>query len=575
MADGMFRAAAIPAAISSLFPTQPPGWTRLEPQSVSGDPTPGLEARVHDPLWLLTRQWQLGEFEGEDAGSPVTVHVSLTTCPLASWQPGDPADGNPVQPWSPELLLEPSVGREPPSLSGPGLRRRAEGGAQLVAQLLEAGFDAHVVTAMLADCPLPPAAADPGFDRSQVPLAAVLHGRVPDGEQAAAKLAAAAPNLPAWFTGVADVATAQAVTRDWLDWYRGQVSPASDPKTQSWVDDRLEYRFSLELADGTVLTAPEFDGGRIDWFDFDHVPGAKLGAAGAAPATTNRELTMLPKPLRFPGMPAESYWQFEDSQADMGALEAQPHDLARLLLAEFALVYSSDWVVVPLDVPFGTFTRIGGVDFTTTFGDRLTVPAADDSARSGHFELFRIGPDLDGLLVPPAVVGMLEGRPVEEVLCLRDEVANLAWAIEKTVPGEVSGDPRSRSDEPRPAPPEPAPDAAADLWYLLETQVPANWIPLVPISSGFATIELRKGAMVVDEKPVLPAGVLLAPTPLTIRDEEIPREGRRVQRVPRLARRVDGTYERWIARRSTTGRGEGSSNLQFDSAFSVEGKPPE
>ena len=42
----------------------PPAWTRLEPQSVTGDPTPGLEARIHDPLWMLLRQWQFGEFAG-------------------------------------------------------------------------------------------------------------------------------------------------------------------------------------------------------------------------------------------------------------------------------------------------------------------------------------------------------------------------------------------------------------------------------------------------------------------------------------------------------------------------------
>ena len=44
----------------------PPAWTRLEPSSVTGDPTPGLEARLHDPLWLLTRQWQFGEFQGDE-----------------------------------------------------------------------------------------------------------------------------------------------------------------------------------------------------------------------------------------------------------------------------------------------------------------------------------------------------------------------------------------------------------------------------------------------------------------------------------------------------------------------------
>ena len=27
-----------------------------------------LQARIYDPLWLLPRQWQFGEFEGEDNG---------------------------------------------------------------------------------------------------------------------------------------------------------------------------------------------------------------------------------------------------------------------------------------------------------------------------------------------------------------------------------------------------------------------------------------------------------------------------------------------------------------------------
>ena len=57
------------SAVAIAYLLEPPGWTRLEPQSISGDPTPGLEARVHDPLWMLTRQWQLGEFHGQDLGS--------------------------------------------------------------------------------------------------------------------------------------------------------------------------------------------------------------------------------------------------------------------------------------------------------------------------------------------------------------------------------------------------------------------------------------------------------------------------------------------------------------------------
>src|SRR3954452_7159417 len=82
------RVEEVDASIQLAYLAEPRGWTRLEPQSVSGDPTPGLEARVHDPLWLLTRQWQFGEFTAEDAGSPVAVHVASTTVPVSDWSAG-------------------------------------------------------------------------------------------------------------------------------------------------------------------------------------------------------------------------------------------------------------------------------------------------------------------------------------------------------------------------------------------------------------------------------------------------------------------------------------------------------
>src|SRR5215472_9971269 len=91
--------AAPAAAIAYLL--EPPGWTRLEPQSVSGDPTPGLEARLHDPLWLLARQWQLGEFAADDAGSPVAVHVATSTSLVSAWLPGDPSGARPARPLAP------------------------------------------------------------------------------------------------------------------------------------------------------------------------------------------------------------------------------------------------------------------------------------------------------------------------------------------------------------------------------------------------------------------------------------------------------------------------------------------
>ena len=58
------------------------GWNRLEgrPRTVEFDRA--LRAEVRDALWFLTRQWQFGEFKGEDAGSPVDVRTAVRVDPL-------------------------------------------------------------------------------------------------------------------------------------------------------------------------------------------------------------------------------------------------------------------------------------------------------------------------------------------------------------------------------------------------------------------------------------------------------------------------------------------------------------
>src|SRR5436190_22031082 len=136
--DGV-RVQLVSSDIATAFLLEPPGWTRLEPQSVSGDPTPGLEARVHDPLWLLARQWQLGEFEGEDVGSLAFVTVDRTVAPVVAFKPGDAGAAQPVRAWRASDQVEPMVEREATPAHGSGLRARAEAGAQLVADLKAAG----------------------------------------------------------------------------------------------------------------------------------------------------------------------------------------------------------------------------------------------------------------------------------------------------------------------------------------------------------------------------------------------------------------------------------------------------
>ena len=141
----------------------PPSWTRLEPQSSTGDPQPGIEARGHDPLWLLARQWQLGEFQGEDAGTPITVRIVSNTRAVDRWAPAGQRNGRAFGS-APQDLLEPFIEREPTTeASSPGLRARAEAGAALLAALDEAGLGARARRHRCGVCALFESAGAPGW----------------------------------------------------------------------------------------------------------------------------------------------------------------------------------------------------------------------------------------------------------------------------------------------------------------------------------------------------------------------------------------------------------------------------
>jgi len=570
----MIAVTELPAALQAIA-TSEPALTRLEPQSVSGDPAPGVEAVVADPLWMLGRQWQIGELLGRDAGSPVSVSVSRRALPITAWAPrGDGEDeGSPDwRPWPEGALLDELVEHVPHEPSERGVRRRAESGAQLAEMLREGGHD-DVADALLAAHPLEDdgSGTDGRLDPAAQRLLLALAGATPDGGAAREALEA---GEPPWLAGASDAEGAGAVAAAWLRWAAGPEDAGG-----AWTTTRLEHRFLLRFGhggDAAVLRATAFGHGAARWGDFEWLEGAavKLDDDGDLPAASPVTDTMLATPLRYLGMPADRYWQLEDGAVDVAAIEAQPHDLARLCLAEFALG-GDDWLVVPVDGRRGAVNQIESVSVTTTFGERLEIGEAADERRGAGFRMYEVtsasGASLSGVVLPPVAQTPLLGEPVEEVAFLRDETANMAWAVERVVPGR-SGDPRQRSAEPRPQPPAPGPDHdPEDLLYELLTPTPRNWIPLVPVRLAPATIGLRKGALLEDGEPVLPLGLLLEPTPLDFPAEEIPREGVTVRAVPVLARRADGSYARWTGHRVATGRGEGSSGLASDETRPTHG----
>jgi hypothetical protein len=568
---------ALDASLASLFVTEPE-LTRLEPQSVSGDPRHGAEAVVADPLWMIGRQWQLGELLGEDVGSPVAVTVERRALPITAWAPlgridgtDDAVDSPAWRRWPPGAALDELVEHAPRAGAERGLRWRAETGAQLDELLREAGH-ADAADALLQAHPLTlpndPNDPDGRFDPDAARMFLALEGAVPDGAAARDALEA---GEPAWVSGSADVDGTRTATAGWLAWVTGAPGAGG-----AWTTTRLEHRFLLRFghgADSIVLRATEFGAGAARWHHFEWLPNDDVQLEGDADLTAPVPTTdvMLATPLRYPGMPADRYWQLEDGSVDVAAIEAQPHDLARLCLAEFALVSGGDWLVVPVDGKTGAVNQVLSVSVTTTFGESMAIDEAGSDRRARGFRMFEVtaatGESLPGVVLPPVAATPLLGETIEEIAFVRDETANMGWAVERVVPGR-SGDPRRRSAEPPPPRPVPPPGLDPNIvMYELQVPVPRHWIPLVPVRVGPGVVGLRKGAMIGDDgNPVVAASLLLEPTPLTFPNEEIPREGITVRAVPALARRADGSYARWTGHRIRTGRGEGSSGYASDDA---------
>src|SRR5882762_3560920 len=61
-------------------------WNRVEPRPRTREIGDVLAARIRDPLWMLTRQWQVGEFLATDSGSPAYVRVRSRSGSVLGWR---------------------------------------------------------------------------------------------------------------------------------------------------------------------------------------------------------------------------------------------------------------------------------------------------------------------------------------------------------------------------------------------------------------------------------------------------------------------------------------------------------
>ncbi len=543
-------------------------WTRLEPRCRDADLTTALQARTHDPLWFLARQWQLGEMLGDDAGSPILAAVTTNESVLNRVSAGSTA-ATALPPGTPlEAFIEREAVR--PSTSDIEYRQSADAGLYFL-RLLRVGNVGQLAPLYVTQYGIaaPTAAQQASLDAPALAVAAIVANRVPDGARLAVDLRAAQPGLPA--TPVipsADRAAVQTAANAYLEWYDSLYDAPTTGPSPSWVDARMEYEFSVDASatdTPCAFVADRYTGEPLDWLSFDH-SATPLGAISTPPAAVTH--TLIPAPVTFKGMPAPRYWQLEDASVDIGAVDAGPADTARLMLREFALIYGNDWFVVPIPVTVGAVAHVTSLVVTDTFGITQTIPHYSATPDGGRWRIFAISGDAIDyrLILPPVLARGLDSQPQEQVLLVRDDAASMAWGVEKIVAG-ASGTPIDRASAAAiatPTPPPPTP--VTGLRYELGTSAPAYYIPFVANAASDGQPRMQRAALLAvdgSRAPITPLGRILA-SDTPVFEEEFIREGVRIDRLYRLARWTDGSTHLWLARRKTTGAVAGSSGLQFD-----------
>ena len=279
----------------------------------------------------------------------------------------------------------------------------------------------------------------------------------------------------------------------------------------------------------------------------------------------------------------------EDGRTNFGAIRPDTTDLAKLLFIEFGLIFSNDWFLIPVTMQAGSVVSVKGLMVIDAFGERLWIDAVDAGAETerSRFSLFTLSTKSDRapdptLLVPANAPKVQEAAPFEDVMLIRDEMANMVWAIEKTVPA-----PEGRGTAGADAGREtraylqqfviPSPSGMGDplndvkIRYDLMTEVPEHWIPFVSATGS----NLQRATMVrvlsrQDMEKIKPRTSLLRPGvdvpsgSFIVPQEEVPRAGARVTQSFYRTRWTDGRSVVWIGVRKKTGRGEGWSGLAFD-----------
>ena len=223
----------------------------------------GLQARVYDPLWLLARQWQIGEFQGEDSGSPAIGAVARRVGALHPLRAGRarrrrhgrrPGLRRPRPSRSRRWSSASRCARGPTALER--LRFAADAGRHFLRVLGQQALSRELRRRRARGVPAAAALPTPSGS-SSTPRARrssrLMGGRVPDGralyEALGASLRPPPPRQPALPPAPGDRACRRrrGDARPGMLWLQWVDTLFTEPATgdAAWTPERMEYGFSL------------------------------------------------------------------------------------------------------------------------------------------------------------------------------------------------------------------------------------------------------------------------------------------------------------------------------------------
>lgn len=493
---------------------------------------------IHDPLWMLAHQWQLGEFQGENAASPVRAEVTTTTRTIQF------AEGaGPMRDLPPEVLVESEADQ------WWTLGRRLRWGRIFAEQL---ALDRTDPGWLFASVPPPFDQVSPAWDGLAIWRARAAE--LPEG---------ARPPLPA--------------------------EPSS-----AWDAEQLVYhKDGAFTAEETVLHVRRHQGGRLDWYSVDTEPAAE----GGQPPEPRLHSPVIPASIEYPGMPRTGLWEIEDRDTDIAGIAPDAAHSATAIMTSLFFSHRDEWFDLPVPGNAGEIVRIVELSVTDSFGQVYTAGVTEDGTPHGPVGL-RTPTDLVETATGPLEWGVLrttglapgelvlwqtaerpiEGNVVERVQFGVDDQSNVVWAVER----------RIAEREPQPAPPDDSgpdlpdsivPTAPGDLsgphayYYIPGSGAVAHWIPYTISAQGPRILNQRR----LLDLTRFPPHELPAAQAEVIRvrgdgggsrtaESVIPLDGLEIERRWILARSATGEPLLWIQRRRLPLFSPPARTLRFDIA---------